>query len=188
MKVKEGAILISNFDGQSYRIEKIIGEMALIKSKDGHKEMLISFKDLDKFYREDASLEEGNERRKTPRYLVKGEVTASIHNGRMIVGTIKEMNMEGLCFEYLRLKNQITEDDKGFKWKLYLLLDDFMLSGIPCEVLYDVSALPSNRNDLLSKDSRRCGIRFQTLSPDQKLLVQSFLETYCEPGGQEESL
>jgi hypothetical protein len=50
VKPKIGDIFISKFDGVTFIIEKIVNEMAVLKSKDGKREILTDLSNLNLFY------------------------------------------------------------------------------------------------------------------------------------------
>ncbi len=182
MKVEEGDLLISNLDRVTFVIEKIIQEMVVLKSKDGKRVILTGLGSLKSLYRKEVpGTEKAAERRMTIRYLVRDDIIASIHNGDMTVGKVKDISMAGLSFEHLESIKERETDQESSEWNLYLL-NDLTLSGVPCRVVYDISVRPSSEYQVFPIDfkTKRCGVQFQKLSGDQKLLLESFLQKYTQ--------
>ncbi len=182
MKIAEGDIFISNLDGATFSVEKIVQLMVVLKSMDENREILTTLGNLDSFYRKKApENEQPAERRKSIRYLVKDDVIASIHNGNMLVGKIRDISMGGLSIEHQRSIKQ-TRNLEGFEGNLYLMKDNFSLHKVVCKVIYDVPITKSDEDQRSSINlrPRRCGAKFQGLSDDQKLLLESFIEKYTQ--------
>ncbi len=182
MKLKEGDVLVSNLDGETFVVEKIVQEMVVLKAKDGTKEILTGLESLKSLYhREIHGTEKTADRRTTIRYLVKDEIVASIHNGEMIIGKVKDISTAGLAFEHLESMKERRGDQEATEWKLYLL-NDYTLPGVPCRVVYDLPVPPSSEYQVFPVDfkTKRCGIHFQKLSGDQRKLLEFFLEKYTQ--------
>ncbi len=119
------------------------------------------------------------ERRRQSRYLVKDDVMASVHNGERIVGKARDVSIGGLSFEHLELTDEGKAYQESAGWRLYLLINDFRLYEVPCRVVYDISLSPSTESSISSSlQTKRCGVQFQTLSDNQKILLESFLEEH----------
>ena len=185
MEPKIGDIFISKFDGMTFIIEKIVNEMAVLKSKDGKREIVTALSNLDLFYhREVPKMDKRVERRKNPRYLVEGDLIASLHNGKEKVGKVKDISMGALSFEHIEPVNEKRSNQESLKRNLYLTTDNFSLSGVPCSIIYDnpVQLIQSNEYMKFPLDSktRRCGLQFQTITEDQNRQLETFLTRYTK--------
>jgi hypothetical protein len=175
VKPKIGDILINKFDGVTFIIEKIVNEMAILKSKDGKREILTGLSNLNLFYQREVSrMDKGVERRRTPRYLVKDDLIASLHNGKIKLGKVKDISMGGLSFEHTEPVNEKRSNQESLERNLYLWMDEFSLSRVPCRIIYDNPVMKF----LLDSKTRRCGVQFQTLSNNQNRHLELFLKTH----------
>lgn len=185
MKPKIGDIFKSKFDGVTFIIEKIVNQMAVLKSKDGRKEILTGLSNLKLFYhREVPKMDKGVERRKTPRYLVKDDPIASLHNGKVKLGKVRDISMGGLSFEHMEPVNEKRSNQESLERNLYLSTDGFSLSRVPCRIIYDnpvqLIQLSEYMKFPLDSKTRRCGVQFQTLADDQNMQIELFLRTHTK--------
>ena len=184
MKLKIGDIIISKFDGATFIIEKIVNEMAVLRSKDGKREIITGLSNLNLFYHKEVpKMDKGVERRRHPRYLVKGNLIASLRNGKENIGKVKDISMGGLSFEHMEPVDEKRSNQESLERNLYLL-DDFSLSGMPCRIIYDTPVQLIQSTEYmkfpLNSKTRRCGVQFQTLSDDHKRQLELFLETHTK--------
>lgn len=185
MKLKIGDIIISKLDGVTYIIEKIGNEVAVLKSKDGKREVLTGLSNLNLFYHEEVPImDKGVERRKNTRYLVKDDLIASLHNGNGKVGKVKDISMGGLSFEHIEPVNKKRSNQESLKSNLHLRMDEFSLSRVSCRIIYDTPVQFIQSSEYmkfpLNSKNRRCGVQFQTLSDDQNRQLKLFLETHTK--------
>jgi hypothetical protein len=126
----------------------------------------------------------GVERRRTPRYLVKDDPIASLHNGKVKLGKVRDISMGGLSFDHIEPVNEKRSNQESLERNLYLSTDGFSLSRVPCRIIYDnpVQLIQSSEYMKFPLDSktRRCGVQFQTLSDDQNRQLELCLETQTE--------
>ena len=184
MKPKIGDIFKSKFNGVTFIIEKIVNQMAVLKSKDGRRRTLTGLSNLKLFYHKEVpEMDRGVERRQNPRYLVKGNPIASLHNGKEKIGKVKDISMGGLSFEHIEPVDEEESNQESLGRNLYLSMDEFSLSRVPCTMIYDTPVHPSSEYQVFPIDfeTRRCGVEFQTLLDDQKMQVQFFLRK-CTKG------
>ena len=184
MKLKIGDIIISKFDGTTFIIEKIVNEMAVLRSKDGKREIITGFSNLNLFYHEAVpKMEKGAERRQNPRYLVKGNLIASLRNGKETIGKVKDISMGGLSFEHMEPVDEKRSNRESLERNLYLL-DDFNLSRIPCRIVYDYPVQLIKSTEYLklplNSKTRRCGVQFQALSDEHQGQLELLLETHTK--------
>ena len=184
MEPKEGDIFVSILDGATFLIQKIGNEMVLLKSKDGKREILTGLSNLNSLYREEGGIkiEKGVERRRNPRYLVKGDLIASLYNRKEKEGKVEDISMGGLSFEHVPPVNEKRSNQESPVGNLSLRMgDDFSLSEVSCRIIYDtpVQVIQSSKYRKFPVDSkaRRCGVQFQMFSDDQNRQLELFLKT-----------
>jgi hypothetical protein len=104
-----------------------------------------------------------DERRRSKRYPVAKKVFLTFRPGFERMGTVKDFSEGGLCFEYLALRKL----DRVEHVEVYIFSrsNNFYLSRIPCEVVYDQSK--DRLSILKNAETRRCGLRFGQLSEYQ---------------------
>jgi hypothetical protein len=185
VKLKIGDIIISKFDGMTFIIEKIVDEVAVLKSKDGKREVLTGLSNLNLFYHQEVPImNKGVERRKNTRYLVKDDLIASLHNEKGKVGKVKDISMGGLSLEYTEPLNEKGSNQESLESNLHLWMDEFSLSGVSCRIIYDTPVQLIQSSEYmkfpLNSKNRRCGVQFQTLSDDQNRQLALFLETHTK--------
>jgi hypothetical protein len=116
------------------------------------------------------------EKRKHTRFLAQENVVAALRNRSTRIGQVKDISLGGLSFEH------IDEGDLSLNHperSLFLLVEDFHISRVPCRVVYDIPVRePIGSPPLLTQfETRRCGIEFVTLSEDQKAQLALLLKT-----------
>jgi hypothetical protein len=185
VKLKIGDIIISKLDGMTFIIEEIVNEVAVLKSKDGKREVLTGLSNLNLFYYEEVPImDKGVERRKNVRYLLKDDLIASLHNEKGKVGKVKDISMGGLSLEYIEPVNEKRSNQESLESNLHLWIDDFSLSRVSCRIIYDTPVQLIQSSEYmkypLNSKNRRCGVQFQTLSDDQNRQLALFLETHTK--------
>ncbi len=182
VKAKVGHILTNNLDGETFVVEKIVDEVAVLRSRDGKRKISGTIGSLDSLYRKEIpGVNTGIERRRQSRSLVIDDVMISVHNSDWIFGKAKDVNTEGLSFEHLEPTDERKVYQESSGWNLCLLVSNFILYGVPCRVVYDISFPPSTEQGVLCPlQTNRCGVQFQTLSDNQKILLASFVEKYTK--------
>lgn len=187
MEPIEGAIFISNHDGKVYVAKQIVHEMVILQLKEGGKPILVGLETLESSFRkdgnpkEDDKLEgkkEGVERRKHARFLVKENATASLHDGFVKIGKVRDVSMGGLSFEYIQAVDEASNRE-SLERNIFLFAKRFSLGQVPCREIYDLPAhTPDNQPSLKFIITRRCCVEFQLLSESQKMQLEFFLRTY----------
>ena len=185
MKLKEGDIIISKFDRMPFLIEKIVDEVAVLKSKDGKREILTGLSNLNLFYHQEVPImDRGAERRTNTRYLVKDDLIASLHNRKGKVGKVKDISMGGLSLEYIEPVYEKRSNQESMESNLHLWREEFSLSRVSCRIIYDTPVQLIQSSEYmkfpLNSKNRRCRVQFQTLSDDQNRQLALFLETHTK--------
>jgi hypothetical protein len=119
------------------------------------------------------------EKRKGERFLVGDEVIAALRNEASRVGRVKDISTGGLSFEHIYDEDLNTE---ASEWDVSLWVKEFSLLDIPCRVVYDIPIEEPPEYDYLSIHfkTRRCGIKFETLTKNQRAQFDFFLKTYTK--------
>ncbi len=121
----------------------------------------------------------GSERRKSSRFLVQDGVIAALRNRSTKIGKVKDISLGGLSFEHIYEENSYANHPTR---NLFLMINGFRLSEIPCRVVYDVPVhTPEEYSPLITRfPTRRSGVQFETLSEDQSAQLDLFLKTYAK--------
>jgi hypothetical protein len=118
------------------------------------------------------------EQRKEIRFLTNDNVIIVLRNEFTKIGKAKDIGRGGLSFEHLydeSLSQGPLERDVDL-----LVGSEFQLSRLPCKVVYD---LPVDMPDAFQGFhtriiTKRCGVKFRTLSENQVTQLDSFIKTY----------
>ena len=117
------------------------------------------------------------EQRKDPRFLVQDDVIAALRDGFTKIGKVKDISIGGLSFEHIQDE---TSNQGSSETNIFLLVNEFCLPKVPCRVVYDIPLQTPHEYQAFPIQfiTRRCGVRFEALSEDQRTLLDSFLKTY----------
>ena len=109
------------------------------------------------------------EKRKFPRYIVKGRVIAKLSPNDIMPYQIIDISRNGLAFSYH------GSEAWGDELLELMLFDDenFYLDKIPIRIISD-SPL-----DESSQHLRRCGVQFGELTPNQKAQLEYFIQKHA---------
>ena len=134
MGVRVGDIFIGSLDGETYLVEKVVDEMAMLRSKDGRKEIVTDVGSLNSpGWKKVNRIETHSERRKDKRYLLRDEATVLIDNDNIIIaGRVRDMSMGGLSLEYPELTSKRRMHQDVLELTLSLSSGDFSWPGVPC--------------------------------------------------------
>jgi hypothetical protein len=121
----------------------------------------------------------GTEQRMSSRFLVQDNVIAAIRNGFARIGKVKDISTGGLSFEHI--EDEISSQEAPLK-NIFLFISEFCLPKVPCRVVYDIPVgLPDEYPTcFIHYKTRRCGVKFEALSEDQKTHLEIFLKTYTK--------
>jgi hypothetical protein len=114
-----------------------------------------------------------SEQREYTRFLTKNNAYASFGQGAIRVGTIRDISMGGISFEYVFYADSVQEDSHQID--IFITQNGFQLSDLPCEVVYDIPLRVSSTTLFITK---RCGLKFGDLSDVQSSQLKIFLENH----------
>jgi hypothetical protein len=121
----------------------------------------------------------GIDKRKYPRLSPNGNAFAALGRRYARVGRIKNIALGGLAFDYI----SATGTDGDFSQiDIFLIGEVFHLYGINCEIIYDIQQpVPYKKIESIKpSNTRRCGIKFVTLTEDDTTQLKFFLESHTE--------
>jgi hypothetical protein len=119
------------------------------------------------------------EQRMSSRFLVQDNVIAAIRNGFARIGKVKNISTGGLSFEHIG--DDFSNQEATLK-NIILFISEFCLPKISCRVVYDIPvSLPDEYSTwIIHYKTRRCGVKFEALSEDQKTHLEIILKTYTK--------
>ena len=119
-----------------------------------------------------------SEQREYVRFLAKNKAYVSLGSGFTRVGTIKDISLGGVSFEYIVIEDLAKEHMQHLD--IFVSGNGFNLPNVPCSIVYDVSAGTPNSDYTLQTliISKRCGVKFSEVTEEQMLKLEFFLENY----------
>jgi hypothetical protein len=93
------------------------------------------------------------------------------------LGKLKDVSHTGAAFEY----PVFATYDEVFEVEVDLFTSEpshFMLRSVPCRVVYDIKVA---KPTLSGVETRRCGLKFESLSPHHAEQLSVFFRTYVSP-------
>ena len=119
------------------------------------------------------------EQRKNSRFLVQDNIIAALRNGFTRIGKVKDISIGGLSFEHIH--DEISNQESS-KRNIFLFANEICLLKVPCRVVYDIPVCTPDEYQafVIHFITRRCGVKFETLSEDQKTQLDIFLKTYTK--------
>ena len=125
------------------------------------------------------------ERRQYERYRIKEDHRAyvALRPKFKQIGQMKDISQGGLCFEYLFLNDlePLSNKESAFSVDIFIAENGFYLSGVKCKPAYDINYgndHPSLAFGLMER--RKCGLKFDELTENQKKQINTFMELYTE--------
>lgn len=98
------------------------------------------------------------------------------------VGKIKDISAGGMAFEYIARKEKVQNASQV---DIILADNTFHISNLACKVVYDIVVhvpnVDSKLVDLLA--TRRCGVRFGSLSVESRRKLRVFLANQAHENG-----
>ena len=116
----------------------------------------------------------GAERRKYIRFFAKDNTFAALRNGFKKVGKISDISINGLAFSYLSETIKSYSDRHLSKVDIFSSENNFHLSSVPCEIVYDI--YEPNSGKYTGLILFRCGLNFKELTKSQSEKVKLFVE------------
>ena len=119
------------------------------------------------------------EKRKYSRLSPNGNAFAALGRGYTKVGRIRNIALGGLAFDYI---SAIGTEEELSHIDIFLIGEVFHLSGINCEIVYDIEQpFPYKKIELIKpSDTRRCGIKFVSLTENETAQLKFFLESHTK--------
>ncbi|MBS3907407.1 MAG: PilZ domain-containing protein [Syntrophaceae bacterium] len=119
------------------------------------------------------------ERRKYPRFVFENKAIVALQNGFNRIGKVKDIGLGGLSFEHI-YEEDLTEGDS--RKSLVLWINDINLPKVPCRIVYDKPLQTPPEYDLLAIRliTKRCGVKFESLTDQQIAQLELFFETYAQ--------
>ena len=98
------------------------------------------------------------------------------------MGSIKDISLGGMsCDYYVSFGEDAAingETDDPLPADIFISGKKFFLSNILCQVTYDMIAPEDRPAYRVSVDKRRCGLKFDELSGEQRQQITHFLEDH----------
>jgi hypothetical protein len=119
------------------------------------------------------------DKRRDARYAAQENVIAALQNGGTTVGKVRDVSKGGLSFEYI-----IYDEDSNAKSMgrdIFIFVDGFSIRRLPCKVVYDIPVPENDDLYVTPLTTKRCGVKFETLSGEQKEKLEFLLQTYTRP-------
>ena len=117
------------------------------------------------------------EKRTYPRFFVQDNMFAALGGEFEAVGKIKDISQKGLALSYLSEGIRTVSDRDLSQVNIFLSSSSFHLPKVPCEIVYDINATESMKNNSIM--IRQCGLRFGKLSKSQSEQLESLIENYA---------
>ncbi len=122
-------------------------------------------------------MESHDEQRQHVRRYPSDNVYVALGEGYARVGRMYDMSKGGLSFEYIVYEEETPE--KVQKIDIFISKDEFHLSGVPCEVIYDIHVTAPTSSLFTSNIiSKRCGVRFTGLSTGLENQIDTFMSMH----------
>gem|GEM_PF-481432 len=115
-----------------------------------------------------------SERRRATRYRIRGQAKAVIANQGACAGHVLDLSSKGLSFSHNRQK-----DWAGQLLQMDIRGEQFVIQGLPAQIVSD-HPFPTS-----SPETRRCCVRFNTLSLLQRDLLDEVISQYGRPSYEE---
>ncbi len=114
------------------------------------------------------------ERRKHPRFKVKGGLTATLEPGRGRSGEIKDVSRTGIAFRYITSGNWTVET-----CAIDILSQDggCQLEKIPCKSVHESSDHNKDSSSLM--EWRTHGLKFGEMNLEQKAMLNNLIRDYA---------
>jgi hypothetical protein len=119
------------------------------------------------------------DKRRDARYVAKENVIAALQNGGTTVGKVRDVSKGGLSFEYIIYDED--SDAKSMGRDIFIFVDGFSIRRLPCRVVYDIPVPESDDLYITPLTTKRCGVKFETLSGDQEEKLEYLLQAYTRP-------
>jgi len=111
------------------------------------------------------------------RYVLKKNAFAALGRGITMVGRINDISKGGLSFEHI--SNLDLQEPHAEIVDIFLPGNEFYLADIPCTKVYDI---PVHTGSVFAPSlvTKRCGIKFNSLTDSQLEQLEHFLKLHAE--------
>ncbi len=118
-----------------------------------------------------------SERRKYERFLAPENALVALYGQSIRVGKLVDISQGGLSFEHIYEDISITN---GKRKEISFWVDDFRVSKIPCQIVYNivVPTPPEYASLTIRLITHRCGIKFESLTEEQRELLEQFIKRF----------
>lgn len=114
----------------------------------------------------------GVERRNQERFRLENDTFVVLKSNKTRVGSLKEMNIEGLSFHYVGKEEPLMEPAE---LSIFSPDNDFYLFMVPCQITSDLKLYKNHPSPITM---RRCGVQFGELTPQQVSQLEYFIHNY----------
>ena len=117
--------------------------------------------------------------RNNDRFVINARAFAALGRKIKKIGNIKDIGLGGLAFEYIGGESEQTDISEV---DIFLAGNVFQLYNIPCEIIYEIEVHSPHVDNPYSQTlkTKRCGLAFRNLSPDQTSKLKFFLQAYSD--------
>jgi hypothetical protein len=115
------------------------------------------------------------ERRKHDRYLSPPNTFAVLGKKFSRAGKVKEIGQGGLSLEYISDESPINDASQV---EIFLAGNGFHLSGVSCQLIYDITLSSLTEKYHLPFITKKCGLSFQNPTIEQHNKIKGFIETH----------
>jgi len=112
------------------------------------------------------------ERRKSKRFRVHRGAIVMLSPSDTCMGQIIDIGMDGLAFECVSSEEPLSRPNR---LEIFVNSSTFSLKGLPCQIVYDLTTYQSA---LSSCNKKRYGVKFGSLTSDQRLQIKHFIENH----------
>ena len=111
------------------------------------------------------------------RRVPTGNVYAALGHDYERVGKCINLSPGGLALEYISEKNG---SGNFFQIDIFKVGEVFHLHNLPCKIVYDIQLPParSGIESLKHSRNRRCGVKFDTMTEEDNVRLELFLESH----------
>ena len=119
-------------------------------------------------------VKEQPDQRAYPRFKARTGVSAAL--GETKIGTIAGIGRDGLVLSCFAINDQDEQGRRGSP-KFSIFHDDgFSLKNVPCNILGECSQI----QNVFGSSIKQCHIQFNELTPEQKSLLEKFLDHFTD--------
>jgi len=114
------------------------------------------------------------ERRRQRRFRLENDTFVVLRSNKTKVGSLKEMNMDGLSFHYVGREEPLMD---AAELSIFSPNNDFYLFTVPCKITSDLKLYKDHPSPITM---RRCGVQFGKLTSQQVSQLEHFIHHYTK--------